>query len=818
MPRWDRLLDMLALGVQRLGNLLSAYDTATGARAPYLVAPNWLPGRKNKQTLSATHPLGHVDHISDGIIRGWAWDPERPKFRLELDVFYRGIFLGQVSTGRFRRDLAEHSIGDGRHAFVFHLPSDVPADVDVEKLCVATAGPEHRHALNLPGHLARDRSHLLAPDLREMLGSYLASLQAADDGPAQGKWVVGKRGRIATICAKDVDVDASAFVVHVARKHERPELQAQDPAELWRWYVGAYAVEHGPRLAPLSREDLEILRGRVGRRAPLRDCLEAGIRDRGIARSYALAVDASRRVFMEDCLIDARDIRKLRRTRIVDAFQAFPLSRFMTLLRHRTAVLRGMPSTSAEDRRKLYVVIMVLALRSPHLLQFLPSAWLRRLVEDRSTFDTTIPALFGPRCAIDKSRWLKLVSATGFDLETQTFSGRFYAGHRVLGGATIIAPTPTVDVQIFGPIRCRKGLGESCRRIVQALRDTGYTVNVVDYDIGDSAGNPAVPVAAPLAARLNILHLNAEEIPEAIAFLPDVFSNVPLVAIPYWELDRPSAVHRLGLDLVDEVWVASRFLADVFAGCGKPVHWIGMSYSNQRVPAQSEREAVRAHFQLRPPTFVYLTSSDALSWTQRKNPLGVLEAFRAAFPSGEDVALLLKTRNLDGALTPSQQAIWDEIRAACGLDERVVFVDEFLEAYTQRTLLAASDCYVSLHRAEGLGLDVLDAFDLGVPVVATAYSGTMEYATPETSWLVPATLAPVDGSAYCYVEPGQLWAEPDRDVAHALMRAVRDDATRRRERIAAGKAAVAAGAGRDALASRLGRRIGELLSRPPGIV
>ena len=94
---------------------------------------------------------------------------------------------------------------------------------------------------------------------------------------------------------------------------------------------------------------------------------------------------------------------------------------------------------------------------------------------------------------------------------------------------------------------------------MRALRDTGHSVNVVDYDIGDSDLDSPVPVGPPMNARLNILHLNAEEIPEAIAFLPDVFSSAPLVAIPYWELDRPSAVHRLGLELVDEVWVASHF-------------------------------------------------------------------------------------------------------------------------------------------------------------------------------------------------------------------------------------------------------------------
>ena len=184
--------------------------------------------------------MGHVDHISDGIVRGWAWDSDRPRTRLQLDVFYRGIFLGRVSTGRFRRDLAEQHIGDGRHAFVFHLPSDVPKDFDVEDVCVATTGPDERHTLNLPDHVAqgRDESRQLSADIGEMLGSYLTSLRDTAADPADGTRVAGRRDRIATICAKDAEIDASAFVAHVARKHERPELRADDPAALWRWYVG----------------------------------------------------------------------------------------------------------------------------------------------------------------------------------------------------------------------------------------------------------------------------------------------------------------------------------------------------------------------------------------------------------------------------------------------------------------------------------------------------------------------------------------------------------------------------------------------------
>ena len=46
------------------------------------------------------------------------------------------------------------------------------------------------------------------------------------------------------------------------------------------------------------------------------------------------------------------------------------------------------------------------------------------------------------------------------------------------------------------------------------------------------------------------------------------------------------------------------------------------------------------------------------------------------------------------------------------------------------------DCYVSLHRSEGLGLTMAEAMALGKPVIATGYSGNLHFMTPENSYLV----------------------------------------------------------------------------------
>ena len=313
-----------------------------------------------------------------------------------------------------------------------------------------------------------------------------------------------------------------------------------------------------------------------------------------------------------------------------------------------------------------------------------------------------------------------------------------------------------IDVQFIGPLRGRLGLAESCRRFAEALKTLPVSVNFVDYGLGGASrqGGYDLVTSQPKAARINIVHLNAEEIPEACAYLPDVFSGAHTIAVPYWELDAPSRAHRLGLALVDKVWAASAFLQTVFgkdAAC--PVTWTGISFDDRGL-AGLDKGTQRRRYGIKPETFLFITTSDALSWFQRKNPLGAIEAFQRAFPGREDVALVVKTRNLADAPPGAWQEVWKDISAASALDPRITIVDSALADSEHRALLGSCDCLVSLHRAEGLGLDLLDAMSIGLPIVATAYSGNMDFCSPETAWLVEATPTPVQASEYCFVEAG----------------------------------------------------------------
>ena len=73
-----------------------------------------------------------------------------------------------------------------------------------------------------------------------------------------------------------------------------------------------------------------------------------------------------------------------------------------------------------------------------------------------------------------------------------------------------------------------------------------------------------------------------------------------------------------------------------------------------------------------------------------------------------------------------------------------------------------------------------EAMALGKPVIATGYSGNLDFMTDANSLLVDHRLVPIGAGAEPYPADGE-WAEPDIEHAASLMRRVFDDPAAARE-------------------------------------
>jgi glycosyltransferase involved in cell wall biosynthesis len=131
--------------------------------------------------------------------------------------------------------------------------------------------------------------------------------------------------------------------------------------------------------------------------------------------------------------------------------------------------------------------------------------------------------------------------------------------------------------------------------------------------------------------------------------------------------------------------------------------------------------------------------------------------------------LVLKTMGSDWK-SEERDALLDAISG----DPRIVMIDRELSRARAIALLALSDCFVSLHRSEGFGRGPAEAMLLGKPVITTDYSGTCDFATPETALLVDYQLVPVGEGEYPG-GTGQVWAEADIEQAAAAMRKISAD-------------------------------------------
>ena len=152
-----------------------------------------------------------------------------------------------------------------------------------------------------------------------------------------------------------------------------------------------------------------------------------------------------------------------------------------------------------------------------------------------------------------------------------------------------------------------------------------------------------------------------------------------------------------------------------------------------------------------------------MSVLKRKNALGLIDAYCAAFPENDGAVLVLKTINGEKRLSELEEIRW---RSKNRKD--IVVINQYLDIKQSSSLMNICDCYISLHRSEGLGLTLAEAMLLGKPVIATAYSGNMDFMTDETSLLVPWKYTEVGDDAEGYPADA-LWAEPDLTVASSMM-------------------------------------------------
>lgn len=320
-------------------------------------------------------------------------------------------------------------------------------------------------------------------------------------------------------------------------------------------------------------------------------------------------------------------------------------------------------------------------------------------------------------------------------------------------------------VNLFGYVFAEHGVGEAARLLIQCVREAGLEYAVVPYR-ATACRQEAAPGhlgAAQPVYDVNLIVVNADSLPEFVELVgPQTLEGRYNIGVWAWEIEALPPKLAASARFLDEIWAISRFTADAIARsvlC--PVIPLPLPAATRQIVKRSREELGLSE------DYLFLFCFDFNSLFDRKNPLGLIEAYRRAFPPGHGgTQLVIKTLN--------GQAFSDELERlnAAALDRRdILIVDGYLPAEEQNALMGACDAYVSLHRSEGFGLTLLEAMALGKPVIGTAYSGNLDFMTAENSYLVPYRMIDVPPGCGPYPSTSQ-WAEPDVDAAARLMRRV----------------------------------------------
>jgi glycosyltransferase involved in cell wall biosynthesis len=327
------------------------------------------------------------------------------------------------------------------------------------------------------------------------------------------------------------------------------------------------------------------------------------------------------------------------------------------------------------------------------------------------------------------------------------------------------------DAHIFGPVFSATGVGESARAYWRTLMATGLKVgvfpqahpfNTEERLLAESFKKYIVSEPHP---RLNFYRINAQEVSDLPGKVLQKNWNASInVLIPMWETPRLPTIWEKEIVRFDHIIAATSFIKSSIESTTKSVP---VSVIPQAITTIEDKRVTTRGLGLSDDRRYHLYSFSYSSYVSRKNPMQFLELKKMYCQEnqfGKDVFVLASSD-----LPRSESDIFFHNTFRKEQDSNFVYLSGGRTRKEHLSLIANANTFISVHRSEGIGLQLVEAMKLGTNVVTHNFSGPADFIYPTDPGIFPFTLNRIEPEEYPH-SSGHFWAKMNtQEILRAML-------------------------------------------------
>jgi|GEM_PF-6464091 len=325
-------------------------------------------------------------------------------------------------------------------------------------------------------------------------------------------------------------------------------------------------------------------------------------------------------------------------------------------------------------------------------------------------------------------------------------------------------------INLAGYLDTDSGVAESSRGLVRALQTTTLNFNLNNIPqiwLKRSDTTFKNLITKRHNYPINIICVNADQLEHVVLkelgekYIQGKYN----IGYWYWESNKWNDRFNTAFYKLNEVWVATNFVYNALSRIS-PLPIVKIPPAIQLPTRLGQFNFAKYRLPINKSDFLFLNIFDSASFWERKNPVGLIKAFKRVFNNNARVKLIIKT-------TPfiREKSIYSTLKEEMESTNNIFLMEDYLTRREILRLMNSCDVYISLHRAEGLGLPLLESMYLGRPVIATAYGGNTDFMDINNSFLVRYKPYILDKDVGPYPK-GSVWAEPDLEHAEWIMKKI----------------------------------------------